>query len=124
MSEQAKILVEMQEIIMSILKSGSATVEEGNKIDELEALLHKQKCFKEIDHVEHTNQGEEIAGLFFNDSYMDAIDKMCEYEITPEDFFGFVEYHYDEDEEDAIEMFTDVFIADVNKVYQSKCKSK
>ena len=121
MSEQAKILAEMQEIIMTILKNGSASVEEGNRIDELEALLHKQKCYKEIDHVEHDYQGEEIAGLFFSDSYTEAIDKMCEYEITPDDFFGFIEYH-DEDE-DFTEMFTDVFIADVTKAYQSKCKS-
>jgi hypothetical protein len=122
MSEQAKILAEMQEIIMNILKNGSASVEEGNRIDELEALLHQQKCYKEIDHKEYSYQGEEIAGLFFGDHYMEAIDKMCEYEITPDDFFGFIEYH-DEDEEFS-EMFTDLFIADVSKVYQSKCVSK
>ena len=121
MSEQAKILAEMQEIIMTILKNGSASVAEGNRIDELEDLLHKQKCYKEIDHAEHDYQGEEIASLFFSDSYTEAIDKMCECEITPDDFFGFIEYH-DEDEE-FTEMFTDEFIADVTKVYQSKCKS-
>ena len=121
MSEQAKILAEMQTIIMNILKNGSVSVEEGTKIDELEALLHQQKCFREIDHPEHDYQGEEIAGLFSSDHYTEAIDKMCEYEITPEDFFGFIEYH-DEDE-DFTEMFTDEFIADVTKVYQSKCRS-
>ena len=120
MSEQAKILAEMQEIIMNILKNGSASVEEGNRIDELEALMLKQKCYKESDHAEHDYQGEEIASLFFSDSYTEAIDKMCECEITPDDFFGFIEYH-DEDEE-FTEMFTDAFIADVTKAYQSKCK--
>jgi len=121
MSEQAKILAEMQEIITAILKNGSASVAEGNRIDELEALLHQEKCYKEIDHAEHDYQGEEIAGLFFGNHYTEAIDKMCECQITPDDFFGFIEYH-DEDEEFS-EMFTDAFIADVTKVYQSKCKS-
>lgn len=122
-SEQARILEEMQALVMGILQSGSATVEEGERLDELEAMMLKQKCYKEIEHPEHDYQGEEIATLFFNDSYMEAIDKMYECKITPDDFFGFVEYHYDEDEEDAIEMFTDRFIEDVNKVYQSKCQA-
>ena len=120
MSEQAKILAEMQEIIMTILKNGSATTAEGNRIDELEALLYEQKCYKEIEHADYEYQGEEIAGLFFNDHYTQAINKMCECEITPDDFFGFIKYH-DEDEE-FIEMFTDLFISNVTKVYQSKCK--
>jgi hypothetical protein len=124
MSEQARILAELQDVIMGVLRTGSASVEEGKKIDELEDLLYQQKCFQEIDHPEHANQGEEIATLFFNDAYTEAIEKMCACEITPDDFFGFVDYHYDEDEDDAIEMFTDAFIADVNKVYQSKCKPK
>ena len=122
MSEQAKILTELQEIIMDILKSGSASVEQGQRIDELENLLHQQKCYKEIDHDEYDYLGEEIAGLFFNNHYNEAIEKMCEYDITPDDFFGFIEYH-DEDEEFS-EMFTDLFIADVSKVYQSKCEAK
>jgi hypothetical protein len=120
MSEQARILAELQDVIMGVLRTGSASVEEGKRIDELEDLLYQQKSFQEIDHPEHANQGEEIATLFFNDHYMEAIDKMCACEITPEDFFGFVDYHYDEDEDEAIEMFTDAFIADVNKTYQSK----
>jgi len=122
MSEQAKILAEMQEIIMNILKNGSASVEEGNRIDELEALLHQQKCYKEIDHKEYSYLGEEIAGLFSTDHYMEAIDKMCECEITPDEFFGFIGYH--DEEEEFAEIFTDPFIADVSKVYQSKCVSK
>ena len=117
MSEQAKILAEMQEIIMNILKNGTASVEQGNRIDELEALLYKQKCYQEIDHEEYDYLGEEIAGLFATDHYMEAIDKMCENKITPDDFFGFINYH-DEDEE-----FTGEFIADVTKVYNSKCKA-
>lgn len=119
MSEQAKILAEMQEIVMTILKNGSASEAEGNRIDELEELMHEQKCYKEIDHQEYAYQGEEIAGLLFGDHYMEAINKMCEYEITPDDFFGFIEYH--DEEEEYADMITNVFIAQVNKDYQSKC---
>jgi len=122
MSEQAKIIAEIHELIMEILKTGSATVEQGDKIDELEDLLYQQKCFKEIDHADYANQGEQIASLFFSDKSKEAIDKMIEYDITPDDFFGFVEYFYDEDhkDEDKIKMFTSAFIADVNKDYASK----
>ena len=119
MSEQAKILAELQEIIMSVISSGSASETEGDRIDELEALLHQQKCYKEIDHKEYAYQGEEIAGLFSADHTMEAIDKMCECEITPDDFFGFIAYH--DEEEEFVEIFTPAFIAEVNKVYQSKC---
>ncbi len=123
MSEQSKIIAQIHELVMNILKTGAVSEEEGNKIDELEALLHEQKCFKEIDNPEHANQGEEIASLFFNDKYTQAIDKMCACEITPEDFFGFVEYHYDDEHEDEelAEMFTNAFIADVKKSYLSAC---
>ncbi|QOY53600.1 hypothetical protein HUE87_06645 [Candidatus Sulfurimonas marisnigri] len=127
MSEQARIIAEMHKIVMSILKNGSASVAEADKIDELEALLYQQKCYKEIDdHSEHVYQGEEIATLFFNDHYMDAINKMCECEITPDDFFGFAQYHYDDEheDEDLAEMFTGSFIAGVNEAYELKCKSK
>ena len=125
MSEQARILSEINKIIMNILKTGSASVEEADKIDELEALLHQQKCFKEIENSAYTNQGEEIATLFFNEHYVEAIDKMCECEISPDDFFAFADYHYDDDHEDEnlVEMFTNVFIAGVNEAYESKCKS-
>ncbi len=126
MSEQARILSEINKIIMNILKTGSASVDEADKIDELEALLHQQKCFKEITHSAHANQGEEIATLFFNDHYMEAIDKMCECEISPDDFFAFADYHYDDDhqDEDLVEMFTNVFITGVNEAYELQCKSK
>lgn len=120
MSEQAKILTELQEIIMRILKNGSASQEEGNRIDELEALLHEQKCYTEIEHDSYDYLGEEIAGLLASDHSIEAIEKMCENDITPEDFFGFIEYH-DEDEE-YIGVFTDAFIEEVNNLYQSKCK--
>ena len=119
MSEQAKILAELQEIIMSILSSGSASEAEAKRIDELEALLYQQKCYKEIDHEEYDYQGEEIAGLLAADHTMKAIDKMFECEIAPDDFFGFIAYH--DEEEEFIEIFTNAFIAEVNKVYQSKC---
>lgn len=121
MSEQAKILAELQEIIMEILKSGSASEAQGHRIDELEALLHQQKCYQEIDHEEYAYQGEEIAGLFMNDHYREAIDKLCECEITPDDFFGFIEYH--DEEEEFSEIFTDTFKARVNKDFQSNCTS-
>jgi len=119
MSEQAKILTELQEIIMNILKNGAATVEEGARIDALEALLLKQKCYKEIDHETHSYQGEEIAALLAINKTTEAIDKMAVCEITPEDFFGFIEYH-DEDEE-FTEIFTPAFMAEVTKLYESKC---
>lgn len=126
MSEQAKILAEINKIIMNILKTGSASVEEADRIDELEALLHEQKCFKEIDHDEYANQGEEIASLFFKDHYAQAINKMCECKITPDDFFAFTDYHYDDEHEDEelVEMFTNEFIAGVKEAYNLKCTSK
>ena len=51
---------------------------------------------------------------------------MYEYKITPEDFFGFVEYHYDEDHEDEelTEMFTHSFIEKIHNDYLNKCKSE
>jgi len=126
MSEQAKIIAQMQEIVMSILKNGSASIEEADMIDTLEGLLHKQKCFIEIEHTNHTNQGEEIASLFFNDQYTQAIDKMYACEITPDDFFGYVEYYFDDDHEDEAltQMFTNTFISGVNKAYALKQESK
>ncbi len=120
MSEQAKILAELQQIIMTILKNGSASEAEGQRIDELEALLHEQKCYQEIDHEAYEYLGEEIAGLFATGHSMEAVEKMCENEITPEDFFGFIAYH-DEDEE-YIDLFTDAFIAEVKEIYVSKCQ--
>jgi len=118
MSEQAKILTELQKIIMKVISSGSASVEQGNRIDELESLLHQQKCYKVTDHTDYEYQGEEIAGLFANDHYMDAITKMHEYDITADDFFGFIQYH-DEDEEYS-DIFTDKFIEEATRVYQKK----
>lgn len=126
MSEQSKIIAELQELIMNILKTGVASVEEGKKLDKLEALLLKQRCFKNSSDSEYNCQGEEIAGLFFNDDFNKAINKMYDYKISSEDFFGFVEYHYDEDEEDElkiIELFTDAYKEKVHNAYQSRCQS-
>ena len=120
MSDQAKILTELHEIIANILKSGTASVEEGTRIEELETLLLQQKCYKEIDHKEYTYQGEEIAGLLSTGHTMEAIEKMCTWEITPDDFFGFIQYH-DEDEE-FINVFTSEFIAKVKQAYQAQCQ--
>lgn len=122
MSEQAKILAELQEMIMVILKNGSASEAEADRIDELEALMHEQKCYDDIDHEEYSCKGEQIAGLFSTDQHMEAIDKMCEWEITPDDFFGFIEYH--DEEEEYTDMWTNVFTAEVSKLYESKCPAK
>lgn len=126
MSEQSKILAEIGQIVMNVFKTGSVSMEESARMQQLETLLHNQRAFKEVDHPEHTYQGEVIASLFFNDHYREAIDKLYEYKITPEDFFGFVEYHYDEDheDEDSTEMFTETFIDNVTKDYLLKCKSE
>ena len=125
MSEQARIPSEINKIIMNILKTGSASVEEADRIDELEALLYQQKCFQELSNSEHVNQGEEIATLFFKDQYAQAINKMCECEITPDDFFAFVDYYYDDEHEDEelTEIFTDEFVRGVNEAYAVKCKA-
>ena len=119
MSEQAKILAELQEIIMSILKSGAASVEQSDRIEVLEALLLQQKCYIEIEHAEYDYLGEEIAGLLAADKSQEAIEKMCAFDITADDFFNFIEYH-DEDEEYS-EIFTPAFIEEVKKTYQIKC---
>ncbi len=125
MSEQSKIIAQIQQLVMTILKNGSATIEEADEIDRLEALLYQQKCFKKIDSAKHENQGEEIATLFFSENYTDAINKMYECKISPEDFFGFVEYFYDDEHEDEelTEMFTDAFIAKVNEDYRIKSQA-
>ncbi len=116
MSEQSIILAKMQDLVMNILKNGSATAEEGAKIDELEDLLYQQNCYKETANEEFSFQGEEITSLFLKDSYTQAIEKMYECKISPDDFFEFVEYHYEDD--DFSNTFTDSFMNDVKKVYQ------
>lgn len=121
MSEQSKLLAEMHEIVMLILKNGMATPEQGARMDELEALLFEQKCYKEIDHAEYTYQGEEIAALFASGKKTEAINKMLECEITPEDFFGFLDYH-DEDEE-FTEILTSSFISDAIETYKLQSQS-
>lgn len=118
MSEQAKILKEMQDIIMNIMKNNSASVEEANRIDELEQLLLQQNSYIEIEHPQHTYIGEEIADLLVNNKFDEAIDKMYEYDITSKDFFGFIKYH-DEDEE-FIDIFNKDFMTNINKLYSSR----
>lgn len=121
MSEQSKILEEMHELVMNILKTGVASEAEGDRLDELEELMLEQKCYQESASGKYPYLGEEIGALFFSNSNTEAIDKMYKYEITPEDFFGFAEYHYED--EPLVEMFTGPFIADVSKVYQSKLEA-
>lgn len=118
MSEQAKILEEMQQLVMQILKTGTATEEEGDRLDELEEQMLKQKCYRPTQSQNSANQGEEIAELFFNNDTTGAIDKMLEYEITPEDFFGFAAYHFED--EPRVGIFTESFMADVEKLYKAK----
>lgn len=127
MSEQAKIIEDIQKLVMSILKTGIATAEEGSKLDELEVLLYKQRCFKSSTLPEYDCLGEEIVALFLNDNFTEAVDKLYEYKISSEDFFGFVEYHYDEDEEDnqeIIDLFTEAYKINVHNAYKSKYQSK
>lgn len=121
MSEQARIIAEIHELVMNILKTGTATEQEGDKLDELEELLYEQKCFQKIDHAEHTYQGEEIATLFFSAHTSQAIEKMFACDITPDDFFGFIDYYYDEDHKDdhLKVMFSDAFITDINKQFKA-----
>ena len=118
MSEQSKILQEMQQLVIGILKSGTATVEEGDRLDELEEEMLKQKCYQTTEHSDYTYKGEEIADLFFNNLTTEAVDKMKEYDITPEDFFGFAAYHFED--EPRVGIFTESFMADVDKTYKSK----
>jgi len=126
MTEQSKILKELHSLIMEILKTGTATPEQGASIDRLEATLHKQRCFKTNSSSDHANQGEEIATLFFDEKFEAGIEKMYEYKINPEDFFGFAQYYYDDEHEDEelAEMFDGDFITKVSQAYEAKCASK
>jgi len=118
MSEQSKILEEMQQLVMQILKTGTATEEEGKRLDELEEQMLKQKCYRPVNGENGSNQGEVIAELLFSNNITSATDKMIEYEITPEDFFGFAAYHYED--EPRVGIFTKSFMADVEKSYKEK----
>lgn len=118
MSEQAKILAELQTIIMNILKNGAATPEESDKIDALEAALLEQKCYTEIEHDVHDYLGEEIAALLAENHIDEAITKMHTAEISVDDFFDFIAYH-DEDEVYPA-YFTPTFVAEVKKAYDAK----
>jgi len=122
MSEQSKILEEMQQLVMQILKTGTATEEEGDRLDELEEQMLKQKCYRPVNGKNGSNQGEEIAELLFNNDIAGAIDKMSEYEITPEDFFGFAAYHFED--EPRVGIFTKSFMADVEKSYKAKVSTR
>jgi len=121
MSEQAKILAQMYELITNILKTGQASEEEGKRIDELEEMLLQQKCYEKVDNAESDYLGEEIARLFFNEKYEEAVNKLYENAISPEDFFAFAEYHFDEEEdEENLELFTQAFMVKVKTDYEAK----
>ena len=126
MSDQAIIIAEIQATVMKILESGTATEEQADRIDELEEMLYKQKSFREIKSKKHTNIGEEIATLFFEKKNDEAIQRLCAEGITPSDFFGFVEYFYDDEHEDyaLTGMFFPGFVAEVTKVYEHNCTAK
>jgi len=113
MSEQAKILAQLQELIMEILKSGEASPQQGALLDSLEEQLFAQKCFQEPSNEAYDNLGEEIAYLFFHDKADKAVAKMKEQEISVEDFLGFVEYHFEDDE--PVEMFNAAFVDEVKR---------
>jgi len=127
MSQQAKTLEALQVLITEILKTGTASIEQGQQLDKLEANLLKERSFKASSNDTYDNQGEEIAYMFFKDAYEKGINKLYEYKITPEDFFGFVNYHFDEDEDDELEImqtFNDTFKQKIQEDYTLKCKSK
>lgn len=119
MSEQAKILAELQTVIMNILKKGAATPEESERIDALEASLLQQKCYQEIEHDVYDYLGEEIAALLAANQSEEAIEKLCAAKITADDFFDFIEYHDEDEEYSAI--FSPSFIEEIKKNYQTKC---
>ncbi|MDQ7067063.1 MAG: hypothetical protein Q9M40_03120 [Sulfurimonas sp.] len=89
-------------------------------IDSLEEELFKENAFKASKQTAGSLQGEDVAKLFYQNDITQGIEKLIEYEITPEDFFGFVEYHYDEEhpDEELIGMFTEGFIADIHENYK------
>jgi len=122
MSEQKQIIEKIQALVLVILKNGSVTEEEGLAIDELEEELHEHNSFKESQNNSGTLQGEEIATLFFQNKFEDAVRKLIEYKITPPDFFAFIEYHYDEEhpDEELLMMFTQNFVKDVYTEYAKK----
>jgi len=122
MSEQTKIIAQIQELVIQILKNGSVTEEEGIAINTLEDELFEHNSFKPSELKQGSLQGEEIATLFFDSNIEEGVNKLIEYSITPEDFFGFIEYHYDEEHHDAekIGMFTQAFIVDINEKYRVK----
>ena len=125
MSEQAKILEEMQALIMEILKSGAASAAQGQKLDALEEALLKQRCFKASANSAYENQGEEVAYLFLGDKHAQGIDKLYEYKIHSNDFIGFVNYHFDEeDDEEVLAKFTDDVVTQIHKDYEAKCQGK
>ena len=108
---------ELQSIIMHILKTNTASMEDSKRIEDLEALLYEQNSYAKIDHPEYDYIGELIANLLVINKHTEAIDKMYEYDITSKDFFGFINYH-DEDEE-FYDIFTKEFIENINSQYKS-----
>ena len=125
MSEQEQILENLQDLIMEILKSGSASIEQGKRLDALEATLFKQKSFKKSSDSEYDLQGEEIAGLIVKESVSEAVAKLYEYKITSTDFFGFVDYHFDEDDDvEILAAFSDALKEKVHADYALKCQAK
>lgn len=117
MSEQGKILDDLEKLIMDILKTGSASPEQEVKLDRLEDLLYKQKSFQKGEDNNFSCKGEEIASLLFANNSQGAVEKLYQYKITPEDFFGFAQYHYDEGEEEVLveDMFTGKFQSDIKR---------
>ncbi|HFU77083.1 MAG TPA: hypothetical protein ENK68_01080 [Epsilonproteobacteria bacterium] len=124
MSEQAKILAQMQTLVMDILRTGSASEEDEKQLDTFEALLEEQICFQPTPEGKYQSIGDEIAHLFFAKSDDEALRKMQAHSIDIEDFFGFAEYFYDEGEaEELVEtIFTPNFKVQMAQRYQEMQK--
>jgi len=114
MSRQSQIIEDIEKLVMKILENGSVSEEEGIAIDTLEEKLYQENAFV---------KGEAVANLFFENKIQEGVAKLIEEKITPKDFFGFIDYHYDEEhpDEGKIGIFTESFVSDINKQYADNC---
>jgi restriction endonuclease S subunit len=96
MSEQKKILNQLQELIMEILKTGIASEEQADKLDALEERLHQEACFQTVP---EGIIGEVITQHLLNGAFDEAIALLKRHNIDAEDYLDFIDYHYEEEEE-------------------------
>jgi hypothetical protein len=109
MSEQKKILNQLQDLIMEILKTGIASEEQANKLDAIEEKLHQQHCFQTI---EEGMLGEVITNKLLTKDFDGAISLLRSEKVDVDDYFDFIDYHYEEEEE----------IEDINAALRAKVK--